>query len=367
MESVLQGSLRHFPVGELLAVLGGHGHTGTLEIQSKKRSTRVVFEDGKITWGESNDPALKPADDPGAHVERIVLDLFSWIGGRFTFSAEAATSEKRVDVDAAGLISKGAERAAKTREALKLYPNDQQRFNVVEDPASKSKISLSPQEFKILMKIGDGTTLEELCEEMSIPCADLYPMVRNLHTNGLIAPMEAKKEAPAKPAERPEAPRERKEEKAADKPAGKPDEKVPSEKPAEKAATAETSAGKEAPTHESRPSDPSLPVIGSLTEDGEGGAVYPLIDDEHTLGRDSSNSIPIVDGSVSGKHARIFRTNDGFNIEDLKSRNGTFVNGERVTEKKLLGDNDLIRLGKVILMFNIARESDGSQTMGRRE
>jgi pSer/pThr/pTyr-binding forkhead associated (FHA) protein len=51
-------------------------------------------------------------------------------------------------------------------------------------------------------------------------------------------------------------------------------------------------------------------------------------------------------------------------LEDLQSRNGTFVNGEQVTDKRLLTDGDLIRLGKIIMTFNVAREGKlGEQTM----
>ena len=48
-------------------------------------------------------------------------------------------------------------------------------------------------------------------------------------------------------------------------------------------------------------------------------------------------------------------------LEDLQSRNGTFVNGEKVTDKRLLADGDLIRIGKVIMTFNIAREAKSGE------
>jgi putative peptide zinc metalloprotease protein len=98
-------------------------------------------------------------------------------------------------------------------------------------------------------------------------------------------------------------------------------------------------------------------LVGSLTPDGVPDRVFPLLDAEHTLGRAPENTITIADGSVSSRHARILRTPQGFVIEDQQSRNGTFVNGERVTEKRQLVDGDLIRVGKIILIFNIARES----------
>jgi hypothetical protein len=92
--------------------------------------------------------------------------------------------------------------------------------------------------------------------------------------------------------------------------------------------------------------------------------VYPLLDSAYTLGRAPDNTISIADGSVSSRHARILRTPEGFVLEDLQSRNGTFVNGEQVADKRLLADGDLIRLGKIIMTFNVAREGKaGEQTM----
>jgi pSer/pThr/pTyr-binding forkhead associated (FHA) protein len=86
--------------------------------------------------------------------------------------------------------------------------------------------------------------------------------------------------------------------------------------------------------------------------------------DEVIVGRDAGNGVSIQDGSVSTRHARITRTPEGFVLEDLKSRNGTFVNGEPVKEKRLLVDNDLIRFGRVVLTFNTAREiAPGERTI----
>ena len=69
----------------------------------------------------------------------------------------------------------------------------------------------------------------------------------------------------------------------------------------------------------------------------------------------------LADVSVSSKHARVARTAEGFVIEDLKSRNGTFVNGERVTDKRILEDNDVVRFGRVILTFNVATETKAGE------
>ena len=102
--------------------------------------------------------------------------------------------------------------------------------------------------------------------------------------------------------------------------------------------------------------------MGSLTPDGAPDNVYPLLDSEYTLGRAPTNTIAIADGSVSSNHARILRTPEGFVLEDLQSRNGTYVNGEQVKDKRVLADGDLIRLGKIIMTFNIAREGKMGET-----
>ena len=102
-------------------------------------------------------------------------------------------------------------------------------------------------------------------------------------------------------------------------------------------------------------------LFGSLTPDS--GDVWPLVDSEYSIGRDDTNDIPVPDGSISSKHARLIRNERGFWVEDVGSRNGTFVNGEKVTEKRLLSNGDLVRFGKVIMTFHMAQESGGDATV----
>jgi pSer/pThr/pTyr-binding forkhead associated (FHA) protein len=107
-------------------------------------------------------------------------------------------------------------------------------------------------------------------------------------------------------------------------------------------------------------------LVGSLTPDESPDNVFPLLDAECLIGRKVTKEVAfsVDDGSISSKHAKLTRTADGFLIEDLGSRNGTFVNGEKVTDKRLLADGDLIRLGKVIMTFNVARQAKaGEQTV----
>lgn len=78
-----------------------------------------------------------------------------------------------------------------------------------------------------------------------------------------------------------------------------------------------------------------------------------LLDEaEATVGRDDSTRVPIKDPQASRKHARIFRKDDAFWVEDLESLNGTQVNGENVKCRKL-ATKDRIGIGETVLTFVI--------------
>ena len=69
-----------------------------------------------------------------------------------------------------------------------------------------------------------------------------------------------------------------------------------------------------------------------------------------TIGRSSVNDLPIADKMLSRQHARIVRDGGaGLTIEDMGSRNGTFVNGERLTGTIPLKSGDRITVGGVTL------------------
>lgn len=78
-----------------------------------------------------------------------------------------------------------------------------------------------------------------------------------------------------------------------------------------------------------------------------------LVNKENILaiGRQTSNDVVIVNLAVSGYHAEIIPSNNGFLLKDLNSKNGTLLNGQRITSSILLENNDKIIIGKHILIF----------------
>jgi hypothetical protein len=68
------------------------------------------------------------------------------------------------------------------------------------------------------------------------------------------------------------------------------------------------------------------------------------------IGRHSTNDIPLPDRTVSKRHAVIGRVRGQAVVKDLGSRNGTFVNGQKV-EKAILSCGDRLKVGSVMLRF----------------
>jgi len=80
------------------------------------------------------------------------------------------------------------------------------------------------------------------------------------------------------------------------------------------------------------------------------GEVLPVGGDPVFVGQESSNTLCLADPAVSRRHCSISIHNGGFELVDLGSHNGTFVNGIPV-RRKLLSDGDTIRIGDSQLLF----------------
>lgn len=73
------------------------------------------------------------------------------------------------------------------------------------------------------------------------------------------------------------------------------------------------------------------------------------VEDEVTFGREEDNSLVLNDPYTSGYHARIYKNNERFVIEDLESTNGTLLNGDILDVKTYLEDGDIILMGNLKL------------------
>lgn len=83
---------------------------------------------------------------------------------------------------------------------------------------------------------------------------------------------------------------------------------------------------------------------------GKGSRHIELTLETFTIGRKADNTLAIEDPAVSGHHARIVKIQAVFFLEDLKSTNGTAINGRAITRHQLR-DADVITIGQHRLVF----------------
>ena len=102
--------------------------------------------------------------------------------------------------------------------------------------------------------------------------------------------------------------------------------------------------------------------VGQLVEWGT-GEVFPLCPEPVTLGRQEDNSIVLADAQVSRHHAEITVQAGQCVLRDLGSANGTYVNGERIAEDRVLGQEDLVALGQTGFKVVLSRVSAQQDTL----
>lgn len=89
-----------------------------------------------------------------------------------------------------------------------------------------------------------------------------------------------------------------------------------------------------------------------------GRELVPLSGQRVTLGKSSTNDISLDhDDTVSRLHAVFENLGFAWSIRDMGSRNGTFLNGEKITAERVLRSGDEVRVGKSRLVFWEVRDS----------
>jgi len=105
---------------------------------------------------------------------------------------------------------------------------------------------------------------------------------------------------------------------------------------------------------------PAATLIGK--KGAVNGVATPLMKHQIVIGRDASDADLIInDPQASRRHARISWVASNYALEDLKSSNGTTLNGNPITKLQPLKSGDKIGIGESILLFQIDSEAEDSE------
>lgn len=384
MESSLQGKLAAFRLPDLLTFLHVSRKSGRLTLQSRSRSAHIHFDRGEIIFAWSNQKKFRlgkilqkkkriGADQAKAieaamleenakfgrvavehkiltdpelldflkiQVSEILYDSFIWDEGNFHFHDNSPIPEYAVtiSVDLSNLIMEGARRIDEWDHCQMLLPSPAMIFRVIATPEFPEKITLTLNEWKILFLIDGKRTLSDICELAEEEALEVYRVVYGLCANKLVEPIpEGELLAGAVLALQ--------------------------DQPADISHTSEMTTG-------SMRGDTDLLMSPGATLSyrdivrvkmarlvlKESQAVFPLEEEEYLIGRTPGSHIHLSDPSVSSVHARVFRAPEGYAIQDMNSRNGTYVNEQRV-ETKVLQENDSIRIGASELTYHVVTDA----------
>jgi DNA-binding CsgD family transcriptional regulator len=92
-----------------------------------------------------------------------------------------------------------------------------------------------------------------------------------------------------------------------------------------------------------------------------GPQLVVLTGERLTLGSEASNDLAIgADRTVSRLHAVFIKYPTGWSVRDLASRNGTFVNAQRIWHERALRDGDEVRVGAARLIYRVGEPGESS-------
>jgi len=106
-------------------------------------------------------------------------------------------------------------------------------------------------------------------------------------------------------------------------------------------------------------------VVTTAATPGAVGRSFRLSVDEATVGRSPEAQVRLMEEGVSRRHARIVRTSEGrFELTDLGSTNGTYLNGTKLGGPGRLDEGDRVQLGgQCTLRFTFKETSDGDENL----
>jgi hypothetical protein len=387
---VLQGDASAFRLPEVLTFLNTARKSGTLTFANEGKEAHLYFQDGALVYAASNQEHFRLGaillrkkkitreqrdridalmqrdggqfgqlsvqsgvmtdaelrDSLKVQASEIVYDAFVWDGGTFAFEQHTTLPAHAVTIaiDLANLIMEGARRIEEWEQCLKLLPDRSMIFRVVATPRDE-KITLTADEWKILFLINGQRTIQELCDDSEDDPFHVYRLLYGLRANKLI---------------------EIAGERAHDDTGSGIEQAVTGTMAADATVRQSTPRfGSESTIQDEPNDDTSLlvasderllsyadivrPTVAQLTLERD-GTVIPLTEPEYLIGRHRDNTIHLPDLGVSSFHARIFRGPEGYVIEDLKSRNGTWVNGARVYQATLTS-GDRVHVGQSDLVY----------------
>lgn len=401
MQKILEGDLIGFAVPDILSLLSMGQRTGVLVLERGDEESKLFVRTGRPVFAVATRADLRlgsmlvrmdrvkeqdldrvlARQHGGPHklgemllaekiltenelasflkvqVSEVIFDTFTWRQGTFTFfdHVPPPTAVVTLEMDLQNLLMEGVRRIDERERLDEFFPDRNMAVEALTNPERvKHSVTLTPEEWQVFFLIDGRRTIDEICRAVGNPdelmtLRMLYRLVAAKFV-AVVPPSADVSAPPLLP-----APSEKATQAFID---GKPLSPTPA-----------MPYSVEFQSSPRRPEDDTREIVTPkaveyqqgqkqievsrlvLVKDGQ-EASFPLTKDSYTLGRHKNNDIAISDPKVSSFHARIDRTPQGFQLVDLKSRNGCYVNGKKI-ETETLKTGDEVRLGPAKLTYRV--------------
>jgi Domain of unknown function (DUF4388)/FHA domain len=406
MEKILEGSLTHFEVPDLLTFLNVGRRTGVLALERQDRESKLFFREGRPVYATSTadelrfgallvkfkklDPealdrvlhATRPMGRIGqtllqanllseeelasflkVQVSEVIFNTFEWHQGVFAFFDEVdpPVTAVTLDIDLQNLIMEGVRRIDERSRLAEAIPDRSVVVEAVANPERvKQSVTLTPDEWRVFFLVDGRRSVSEICRTVGNP--DELATLQIVHN---LVQAKFVRLCPSRAGDEEALP-------ATSFGVKSPATMLLDPKAVAQAASPKVEYSPALPARRDEGDDtreivnpkakPYLEDAGKVTmsrlvlvKDGVETS-FPLVRDTYTLGRHRNNDIVISDPKASSFHARIDRSPEGFVLVDLKSRNGCWLNGTRV-ESARLKTGDEVRVGMARLLYRVDYQS----------
>ena len=104
-----------------------------------------------------------------------------------------------------------------------------------------------------------------------------------------------------------------------------------------------------------------MPILEIQSITGSYPRRVEFTSDVFRAGRKNDNDLILPEKNISGYHFQIILTDRGFELEDLDSSNGTYLNKYLINNRTLLKDGDRVQAGRYRIRFKLSNESEGTE------
>lgn len=346
MTDALTGRLEFFALRELLSVLQKMAATGTLRVTSAvegSKSIEVLFADGRVSGLKRGGQAIG-----ASRLTDAMCDVLQFNAGVFAFEPlKNSTTPALGSVDVQGLLMESVRRTGGEVNLSQLFSRRTAVYRTTVNPESlRDSAALTLEEWQVLSLLDGRRTLTALCAVVGNPDEN-----RTLEIVRRLLAMDFVKEL-AQPSE----------ELVKVNPVT-----MQFSRPSMQAL--QTPPGEFAASPSSRPGDEPMKATKSavtswrlLVYEGksEDAWLVPVTKDVTTIGRHLSNDVVFPANAVSGFHARIDRKDGHLEVIDLKSRNGTLLNGLPLEGSQRLKEGDELTVRPFRILVSVDRPAQGA-------